>query len=111
MSDFEMDDFLEEIESVVNKQLQKAYRVRADACGLDCRCGWIYVCASEGWIAAWQGKTGREQNRLEYYGGFEYIPYENVRTIGEHTFYFGCERVQDAIKIFEEKIVSIGCDT
>ena len=109
MSDFEMDDFLEEIESVVNKQLQKAYRVRADDCGLDLRSGWIYVCASEGWIASYHGKT--TGNRLEYYGGFEYIPYENKAFIGDHTFYFGCERVQDAIKIFEEKIVSIGCDT
>lgn len=110
MSDFEMDDFLEEIESVVDKQLQKAYRVRADACGLDCRCGWIYVCASEGWIAFYHGKV-LIGNRLEYYGGFEYIPYENKAFIGKYTFYFGCERVQDAIKIFEEKIVSIGCDT
>ena len=80
--------FLEESESVY---------VNADQAGLDDRCGSIHISVNEDFIAV------NSTNRIEYYGGFEYINSDYKTTIGHITFYSGeHSRVRDAIAYYIE---------
>ena len=90
----------EQIECMVDQYFEdaSAQRVSAEAVGLDCRAGYLFVSTEEGWIAS------RNTRSLEYYGGFEYIDIEYRTTIGEITFYSSDHsRVSDAIEHYEEQ--------
>lgn len=90
----------EQIEQMVDQYFEDAgaQRVSAEEVGLDSRAGYVFVSTEEGWIAS------RNTRSLEYYGGFEYIDFENKVTVGEITFYSDDHsRVWDAIEYYTER--------
>ena len=87
------------VEELVMQYLEEsdAVYVKADALGLDYRCGSVHVSASEDFIAV------NSTYSIEYYGGFEYIDSDYKTTIGHITFYSGeHSRVRDAITYYTE---------
>ena len=89
----------EQIECIVDQYFEdaSAQRVSAEAVGLDCRAGYLFISTEEGWIAS------RNTRSLEYYGGFEYISEEHKVTVGEITFYSSDHsRVADAIECYND---------
>ena len=87
------------VEELVMQYLEEsdAVYVRAEAAGLDYRCGSIHVSVNEDFIAV------NSTYSIEYYGGFEYIDSDYKTTIGHITFYSGeASRVRDAIDYYKE---------
>lgn len=87
----------EQIECMVDQYFEdaSAQRVSAEAVGLDCRAGYLFVSTEEGWIAS------RNTRSLEYYGGFEYIDCEYKVVVGDITFYSADHsRVADALECY-----------
>ena len=87
------------VEELVMQYLEEsdAVYVRAEAAGLDYRCGSIHVSVNEDFIAV------NSTYSIEYYGGFEYIDSDYKTTIGHITFYSGeHSRVRDAIDYYKE---------
>lgn len=96
------DDLFYNINQMVQEFLDGKPEVSADEVGLDRRCGFITI--GDDFIAA--RKCG--DNRLQYYGGFEYVSKEMRHEIGEWVFYttegWGSDcRVSEVIERFEEK--------
>lgn len=100
-----MTDFYE-IDNLVDEIVGQMKRVRSEEIGLDGRCGTVYidydfVCVNV-----------RNQQTIEYYGGFEYIDKEFVKTYGDYVFYSrDHDRVNDCLDYFEgnemeEEVVS-----
>lgn len=97
--DFEiesLDDALAALDQIGNALIKTAKPTDASSCGLDERCGTIYI--GEDFIAT------RQSRSLDYYGGFEYIGKGDRQTIGDYTFYsIDSDRVRDAIEAYEER--------
>ena len=77
-------------------------RVRADHIGLDPRAGYVYVDLEDECII-----TKGNHRSLDYYGGFEYVPADNITELGDYKIYsaYGlagdeCQRVLDALQAF-----------
>lgn len=93
------------INEVVEEMLRDLPYVNAAAANLDSRCGKIKV--GEEFIAV----SKDSDNRLQYYGGFEYISKEFHKEFGDWVFYMvdeedeygGC-RVIEAISYFQETL-------
>ena len=89
----------QKVEELVMRYLVEsdAVYVRADALGLDYRCGSAHISVNEDFIAV------SATYSIEYYGGFEYIDSYYKTTIGNITFYSGeHSRVRDAIEYYKE---------
>jgi hypothetical protein len=99
MRDFNsMLDLIDEVQDCVERQVQGMRRVRASELGLDDRCGRAYV--DEDCIVVESGNA-RSYN---YYGGFEYIDSEDIRTLGDYVVYLNtADRVRDALEALMEK--------
>ena len=99
MRDFNsMLDLIDEVQDCVERQVQGMRRVRASELGLDDRCGRAYV--DEDCIVVESGNA-RSYN---YYGGFEYIDSEDIRTLGDYVVYLNtANRVQEALECLMEK--------
>ena len=99
MRDFNsMLDLIDEVQDCVERQVQGMRRVRASELGLDDRCGRAYV--DEDCIVVESGNA-RSYN---YYGGFEYIDSEDVRTLGDYVVYLNTAgRVQEALECLMER--------
>jgi hypothetical protein len=99
MKDFNsMLDLIDEVQDCVERQVQGMRRVRASELGLDDRCGRAYV--DEDCIVVESGNA-RSYN---YYGGFEYIDSEDVRTLGDYVVYLNTAgRVQEALECLMER--------
>ena len=89
---------MEEIEAKVNSYLESLPCVSADELGLDRRCGHVYVDALAGVLIF------SEESRVDYYGGFEYIPKELVQNMRGYKIYTEHERVEEAIKFYESHL-------
>jgi hypothetical protein len=91
-------------ESFVDENCQ---RVLAEKCGLDIRCGYIYISKDlrgSGVIAIQKGMRAR---LLEYYGGFEYVDSDSRTEVGEWVFYDDSdERVLEALQYFSDQFQS-----
>lgn len=93
-----INELLSEIEAMVEEYVSTMDYVRAERCGLDARCGRIYV-----------GKEGIAVNKgsdrtLQYYGGFEYVDPDYRHEQGGYVFYStGDDRVQEHVEAFLEK--------
>jgi hypothetical protein len=83
---------------------ENAEQVRADALGLDERCGTVWVC-DEAVIC-----NGHARGRLEYYGGFEYVDKEYVTQVGSYVIYNASGdddcRVQECIERWQDSKVA-----
>jgi hypothetical protein len=91
-------DLIDEVQDCVERQVQGMRRVRASELGLDDRCGRAYV--DEDCIVVESGNA-RSYN---YYGGFEYIDSEDIRTLGDYVVYLNtANRVQEALECLMEK--------
>lgn len=93
-------DAIEAAEASIAEWLEEhAERVSADRLGLDERCGMLWVC-DEAVVC-----DTHSRGRLDYYGGFEYVDKEAVRSVGRYTIYMADEesgRVQECIERFHE---------
>jgi hypothetical protein len=90
----------QQVEELVNEYIEEseAVRVSAGDIGLDSRSGVVYISVNEDFVAVSGG--GRSIN---YYGGFEYIDSDYIKTIGHMTFYSGeASRVRDCIAHYIE---------
>jgi hypothetical protein len=91
-------DLIDEVQDCVERQVQGMRRVRASELGLDDRCGRAYV--DEDCIVVESGNA-RSYN---YYGGFEYIDSEDIRTLGDYVVYLNtANRVQEALECLMER--------
>ena len=91
----EMSDRMEEIVDTLKL-------VSADDVGLDRRAGMLLV-GPEGIVV-----HERYRKSLDYYGGFEYVDAEYVRTIGDYTFYSReHDRVDEAVLHYMEDEESV----
>lgn len=89
----------QQIENHVEEFVESLHQVNPEQVGLDYRCGLLFV--GEDTVAT------KTRQRLDYYGGFEYIDKDNVTVFGEWTFYsVGCdndvERVKEVIDKWNE---------
>jgi hypothetical protein len=88
-------DLMDDVEHVVERHIQGMRKVEATALGLDVRCGMAWV--DEDWIVCYAS------NRFDYYGGFEYVDKDLVKTIGDYKFYSAEDRrIADAIECLME---------
>jgi hypothetical protein len=93
-------EMLDEIQYQVERHVQGLRRVSSVELGLDPRCGRAYVGENLDCIVVDEGNA-RSYN---YYGGFEYIDSEDVRSIGDYVVYLDTsERVRDALECLMEK--------
>jgi hypothetical protein len=94
-----MIDLLEHVQTVVDSHVQGMRVVTASQLGLDPRCGRAYVDTSMDYIVVDAGSAGS----YNYYGGFEYIDRDDVRTMGDYVIYLSnSDRVQDALDALME---------
>ncbi len=84
------------IRDLLNDDPDTVY-VDAEDCGLDSRCGKLWINWDTEYIISNRGS-------LNYYGGFEYVDMDHKFTIGDYTFYSGwdSDRVREALDIFRE---------
>lgn len=74
--------------------------VHASDCGLDSRCGYIYL-LEDGILV----DSENARKSIEYYAGFEYINDDHRTTFGDYTLYSSeHSRVQDVIDWYNEKM-------
>lgn len=99
MQDFNsMLDLVDEVQDCVERQVQGMRRVSASDLGLDNRCGRAYV--DEDCIVV----SDANARSFNYYGGFEYIDSEDIRTLGDYVVYLNtASRVQEALECLMEK--------
>lgn len=88
-------DLQDQIDGIVSEYVEKCTRVNADDCGLDPRAG------TEIFIGPKHDVLIVNRNRvrsLNYYGGFEYIDSECVRSMSDFVFFTADDkRVVEAI--------------
>ena len=88
------------ITDLVNEFISDLPCVGAKEVGLDSRCGNLFV--GEDFIAVWSVYD----NRLQYYGGFEYISKEQRKQFGDLVIYLtdhDGDRVSECLERFKEK--------
>ena len=92
-----IDELIWEVDAIVEEYVGKMERTRAERCGLDARCGRIYV-GREG-IA-----VDKHNDRiLQYYGGFEYVDKDCRHELGSYVFYStDDDRVQEHVEEYFE---------
>lgn len=74
-------------------------KVAPEDLGLDRRCS-AFIYLDDSWIAV----PLHSQQRMEYYGGFEYVDRDCVRTLGDYVFYSAeHSRVEDIISTHNSK--------
>ena len=94
-----MQDLVDEVQDLVERQVAGMRRVRATQLGLDVRCGSAYVDDNMDCIVV-EGSNERSYN---YYGGFEYIDDEDKRQLGDYTVFLNTnDRVSDALECLME---------
>jgi hypothetical protein len=76
-----LDDLIYAVNELVNNRLIECRDYRASDLGLDERCGVVSV--SQDFIAV----PIHSNQRVRYYGGFEYVCADHVVTLGEWVFY------------------------
>jgi hypothetical protein len=89
-----------EITDLVDQFTRDLPRVNAREVGLDERCGEVFV--GENFIAV----NSYNDNRIQYYGGFEYIDKEQRIQYGDLVFYLvesDDDRVAECLEHFNEK--------
>ena len=95
-----MDELLDAVNDLVKGFIDESMNVTtAEKAGLDRRAGYnLFV--NEDAIAVHVSNAGS----LNYYGGFEYVSKENVKTLGDYVFYSAeDDRVQEHIDFFYSK--------
>jgi hypothetical protein len=105
-STYDLESEIEEYQEKINLEVENFFNgikpVSAERVGLDRRCGNVYV--GSDFIAV----KNYDKRNIEYYGGFEYINRDHVKTIGEYVIYnpeFEGEhddRIQDCIDCYKE---------
>ena len=91
----------DKITDLVDLFIRDLPKVNASKVGLDQRCGEVYV--GEDFIAAYS----YNDNRLQYYGGFEYIDKEQRKQYGDLVIYLAesdDDRVAECLEFFNEKV-------
>jgi len=88
-----------EVENLLEETLKEGFEsVSASKLGLDDRCGSLFIDKENQVI----GVPKSRAQRLDYYGGFEYISAENKFELGEYVFYYQDERVENCFDSIEE---------
>lgn len=84
------------VEHWINDNMKEA---KPKELGLDARAGWR-VFVNHTAIAV----ENSDRSQLDYYGGFEYIDSDCVKTVGDYTFYTSDDnRVQGHINVYFDK--------
>lgn len=95
-----MMDLADEVADMVERQVMGMRRVSATELGLDQRCGFAYVDEDMECIVV----DAARARAFNYYGGFEYIDSDDVRSLGDYTIYMNtADRVSDALESLMEK--------
>ena len=93
-----LNDAIEESRIAAEEVINNMTQIKPEQCGLDNRAGyrlWI----DEDAIAV----ARRNDNTLQYYGGFEYVDKENRVELGDYVFYLREEeRIYDHIGQWED---------
>lgn len=84
-----VDRLIKEVNEKIEVFLQDMQEVTAAALGLDIRAGY-HLFVSEECIAV----KKKDDRRLQYYGGFEYVDSEFRKEIGDYVFYI-CDYGED----------------
>jgi hypothetical protein len=93
--------FVNEIDSKVEKFLKTMERTNAQQLGLDYRAGHNLFVGQE---CIGVRNNSADQRSLEYYGGFEYIDFEDRIYAGDYIFYLDSDdRVAKCIERFADK--------
>jgi hypothetical protein len=94
-------EFEDKITDLVDEFTRDLPRVNAWEVGLDGRCGEVFV--GENFIAV----NSYNDNRIQYYGGFEYIDKRQRRQYGDLVIYLvesDDDRVAECLEFFNEKV-------
>lgn len=84
---------IENASNAIEALLEGKEKVKADALGLDFRCGTLWV--GDDWICT------TDRRGLDYYGGFEYIEKDYITSIGRYTIYSAeHQRVADCLEYY-----------
>jgi hypothetical protein len=93
----DFDNIISEVDAIVEEYVGKMERTRAERCGLDARCGRVYV--GRECIAV----DKHNDSALQYYGGFEYVDKDCRYELGTYVFYSANDdRVQEHLEEFFE---------
>jgi hypothetical protein len=87
-----IDSLFEDIDDMISRYVAEHYSsTTTEALGLDGR-----AATRQMWVSTEGIVTQGETQRLEYYGGFDYVDKEYVRRVGSYTFWsIEDERVRD----------------
>ena len=89
---------IEQVDSTAEELINTMNRVSAERLGLDPRAGYTMYAVDEA-VAVRTSNIGP----LYYYGGFEYVNKENIKVIGEYTFFLRDEeRIRSCLDYLEE---------
>jgi hypothetical protein len=89
------DDMIDSVNNIVHNHVQNMRQVRAEELGLDRRAGRAWV--NDKYIVTDAG------SRFDYYAGFEYVDADDVRKVGEYTFYSRhSSRIRDCLENLAE---------
>jgi hypothetical protein len=89
---------IEEIDNLVEDVIQKMTKTSGSDCGLDERCGRLWI--SKDCIAI----RSTSQKTFEYYGGLEYVDREEVVSLGDYVIYSAdAQRISSMIGYYENK--------
>jgi hypothetical protein len=92
-------------ESFIDENCQ---RVLAEKCGLDTRCGYIWISKDLQGSSVIAIEKGMRARLLDYYGGFEYVDPDSRTEVGDWVFYDDFdERVFEALQYFSDQSESV----
>ncbi len=92
---------MDQIESIENELMTTLVQVSAEELGLDRRCGRLYLDVDKDFIIT----RKRSVQKLNYYGGFEYVNEEYITQIGNLIcFSRENERVDSHISHYVEQV-------
>jgi hypothetical protein len=102
-------DLIEEVDALARHQIEQMERMRPEDLGLDNRAAWRL------WVDSTCIAVKLDNDRtMQYYGGFEYVPEDNRKVIGEFVFYLiegdegNCSRIEGCIESAREALEKEG---
>lgn len=89
---------INQTETIAEELINSLRQVKPEDLGLDPRSGYRLYCDEYS-----VGVRTSDSGSLNYYGGFEYVDKENIKVIGEYTFFLADDsRIQDCLDYLED---------
>ena len=93
-----LDTAINEVRNIADELINSLRQVKPEQLGLDPRAGYRMY-ADDSAVAV----RTTDMGSLNYYGGFEYVDKDNIKVIGDYTFFMADEsRIQDCLDYLDD---------